>query len=328
MFSVIIPLYNKERHIKETLQTVLNQNFQEFEIIVVDDGSTDKGVEVVLGLNSEKIRLIRQDNHGVSVARNRGAEEARFSYLVFLDADDGLMPEYLSEIKSLIQDYPGAGIYASNFYIHKYITGKLIPRTIDFLPERSLVSDYFYHLSKGRRILACVSTIKKDVFIKTGGYERGMVRGQDTHLLTRIMLNEQLAFLNKPLYYYTMGSDNQATSRYRPSNIESSLLDYLGEGDKYADEFIIDYSLNRVQNLIRSGFKNEAFSKYEGIKKKTPSHLEYVLKKREERIDGMLKTPVLYFKAKRYTTQCLIDIKDRMLNLATYFTDAKNQYFQ
>lgn len=324
MFSVIIPLYNKEKHIKATLRTVLCQSFQEFEIIVVDDGSKDRGAEIVKELNSVKIRLIRQKNQGVSVARNRGVYEARYSYLVFLDADDGLMPEYLSEMKSLIEDYPDAGIYASNFHIHKYITEELIPRNIDFLPERSVVDDYFYHLSIGRRILACVSTIKKDVFKKTGGFYPGMIRGQDTHLLTRIMLKEHLAFLNKPLYYYTIGSDNQATNTYRPSKIENSLLDYLGVKNKFADIFIIEYSLNRVQNLIQSGYKNEAISKLEKIKKYTPDHLEYILEARAERINEMMRTPIIYFRAKSLTIKLLIDVKDRLLITAKNFTGSKN----
>ena len=95
IFSVIIPLYNKEKYIKQTILSVLNQTFSDFEIIVVDDGSTDKSSEIVKFINSRKIKLIYQENSGPSRARNRGIEEARGEYLAFLDADDEWLPKKL-----------------------------------------------------------------------------------------------------------------------------------------------------------------------------------------------------------------------------------------
>ena len=75
-FSVVIPLYNKRRYVRDTLQSVLAQSYPRFEIIVVDDGSTDESVEIVKSINDNRIRVIEQRNSGVSVARNRGVWEA------------------------------------------------------------------------------------------------------------------------------------------------------------------------------------------------------------------------------------------------------------
>ena len=83
MFSIVIPLYNKEKYIVKTLKSVLSQSFKEFEIIVVNDGSTDKSVDLVNGLNDTRIRLIHQINQGVSVARNRGIQESSFDWIAF-----------------------------------------------------------------------------------------------------------------------------------------------------------------------------------------------------------------------------------------------------
>ena len=88
MFSVIIPLYNKEKSVSSTLQSVLNQTFKKFEVIVVDDGSTDGSYDVVKQFKDERIRLIQKENGGVSSARNRGIQETKYDHVAFLDADD------------------------------------------------------------------------------------------------------------------------------------------------------------------------------------------------------------------------------------------------
>lgn len=94
-FSVVIPLYNKEKYIEKTLESVLNQTFENFEIIVVDDGSTDASYEIVRSIKDARIRLIRQENGGPSKARNCGIREAKGEFIAFLDADDEWLAEKL-----------------------------------------------------------------------------------------------------------------------------------------------------------------------------------------------------------------------------------------
>ena len=106
MISVIIPLYNKEKQIAKTLQTVLNQTYQNFEIVIVNDGSTDRSVDEVKKFLNSRIRLINQKNGGVSAARNRGIKEAKGEYLAFLDADDIWQNNYLQTQIDLICKYP------------------------------------------------------------------------------------------------------------------------------------------------------------------------------------------------------------------------------
>ena len=96
MISVVIPLYNKESFITETIQSVLNQTFADFELILINDGSTDKSEAVVKTFNDHRIRYKSIANSGVSVARNTGIELAKFTWIAFLDADDWWAPSFLS----------------------------------------------------------------------------------------------------------------------------------------------------------------------------------------------------------------------------------------
>lgn len=92
MISVIIPLYNKEPIIERSLQSVLSQDYDDFEVVVVNDGSTDHSADIVRSINDPRIRLIEQENGGPSKARNTGTKNARGEWIVFLDADDELLP--------------------------------------------------------------------------------------------------------------------------------------------------------------------------------------------------------------------------------------------
>ena len=133
MISVVIPLYNKERQIAHTLRSVFAQTFQDFEVVIVDDGSTDGSVAEVEKFTDSRIRLIRQVNAGVAAARNRGIEEAQGELIAFLDADDEWKPEYLATQYHLYQKYPECSVYACNYEFREY-EGKVTPTIIPKLP--------------------------------------------------------------------------------------------------------------------------------------------------------------------------------------------------
>lgn len=114
-FSVVIALYNKARYVASTLGSVLDQSFSDFEIIVIDDGSTDGSGDLVAAFRDPRIRLERQANAGVSLARNRGIFLARGEWVAFLDADDWLHPDYLASLLEAARRYPQAAVLASQF---------------------------------------------------------------------------------------------------------------------------------------------------------------------------------------------------------------------
>lgn len=114
-FTVLIPLYNKAPYIEGAIRSVLNQTVSPLEILVIDDGSTDGGAELVERMNIPTLRFIRQENAGVSVARNKGIELAKGDWVAFLDADDYYHPHMLGALASLSLQFPEAGAVSTRY---------------------------------------------------------------------------------------------------------------------------------------------------------------------------------------------------------------------
>ena len=112
--SIVIPLYNKEKYIARAINSILAQTLSDCEIVVVDDGSTDKSADIVRSFDDSRIHLIQQANAGVSVARNKGIKESKAELVAFLDADDEWMPQFLQEMVVFISKKP-VGLVLSNY---------------------------------------------------------------------------------------------------------------------------------------------------------------------------------------------------------------------
>lgn len=202
MISVVIPLYNKEKQIACTLQSVFEQTFQNFEIVIVDDGSTDNSVEEVEKFDDSRIRLIHQTNAGVSAARNRGIEEASGELIAFLDADDVWMPEYLATQYGLYQKYPECSVYACN-YEFRDSEGKVTPTIIRKLPfegEDGVLSNYFEVASCSHPPICSISImVKKTAIQAIGGFPLGIKSGEDLLTWARLAVSGVIAYSRKSL---------------------------------------------------------------------------------------------------------------------------------
>ncbi len=193
--SVIIPLYNKEHFIKDTIYSVLNQSFSDWEMVIIDDGSTDSSVHIVQSVQDHRIRLYRQENQGVSCARNRGIKLAKGDFIAFLDADDKWMPDYLEKMITLAEEYSDYSVFCSTHNGH-YIRE---------LPTVSIIDDhckYPYIYWTG-----CMF-IKKVVFDNIGGFREGIQLGEDRDMWLRIGCNYVTVYLNKELAYHPYETEN------------------------------------------------------------------------------------------------------------------------
>lgn len=209
MFSVIIPIYNKENHIEKAISSVLSQTCVNYELIVVDDGSTDMGLEVIQrifeneNIKNGNCKLIHQPNSGVSTARNNGVAAASFPYIAFLDADDWWHPDYLLHMKELIEKYPDAGIYGSSYL--KVKNRREIPAKIGVEEgfQDGLIN-YFqvYATTLWMPLWTGATIIKKSVFEEFNGFAPKLKLGEDFYLWTQVAAKYPVALLNTPLAYY------------------------------------------------------------------------------------------------------------------------------
>ena len=202
MFSIIIPLYNKANYILKTVNSVFNQTFPEFELIVVNDGSTDESLDKIKHFKDNRFKIISQENAGVSVARNNGVKQAKYSYVAFLDADDWWDDHFLEEMKMLIGKYPEAGIYGCNYYYVK--NGKC--RLADKGLEKGFTAGYINYFKVYAKTF-CVPfncsfvIVDKTVFNAGGGFNPRLRFGEDFDLWASIALKSKIGYLNKPLAY-------------------------------------------------------------------------------------------------------------------------------
>jgi len=262
VFSVIITLYNKAAYIERAIQSVLSQTFQEFELIVVDDGSTDNPFVQLSVISQQlsvdapeiykKVRVIQQQNQGVSTARNNGVKLAKYDYIAFLDADDSWEPAYLEEMNGLIAAYPNAGIYGSGYFIVKNGNKRIAPIGVEKDFHRGLINYcQVYSQTLCMPLWTGATIIRKYVFDLENGFNPRLKLGEDFDLWIRVAIKHPVAFLNKPMASYHQDVDltNRAIGEklYKPQ--EHMLFTDYGEFKNNPD-FVYLYERLALYGLL------------------------------------------------------------------------------
>jgi len=268
MFSIVIPLYNKEDSVVETVSAVLEQTYNEYEVLIVDDGSSDQSLLKLECLNDKRIRIIKKENGGVSSARNRGIQEARYNYIAFLDADDVWEPDYLEEQARLIHDFPDAKMWGCAF---GYLQNNQKTEIDHKLPltYRNYIDNYF-GMSKSSVLFWTSSVVvDKSVFQQIELFDERISMGEDLDMWFRIILQFKVAFYNRILSYYKLDAENKAMQK--EIKLQSFLPYYI---DKYND--------HRKQNpAFRHFFDKFCLKVLYPLYKKNPNDkdIQYILKK-------------------------------------------------
>jgi glycosyltransferase involved in cell wall biosynthesis len=193
--SVVVPLFNKERYIRRCLESICRQTMPDFEVVVVDDGSSDRSADMAESIADPRIRVIRQENRGEGGARNRGIREARGELIAFLDADDEWLPGFLEAIGDLRRAYPEAGILATGY--RRYRNGSRDMETTLAGPSsgyRRLIRSYHCLAMKGNPVCSSNTAIPRCVLAETGGFLEGEPYGADRDLWVRITLKYPVAY--------------------------------------------------------------------------------------------------------------------------------------
>ena len=247
-FSIIIPLYNKENFIENTLKSVLAQTFNDFEIIVINDGSTDNSESVVLKHHDKRIRYFSKDNQGVAITRNLGIELAQSEFICFLDADDYWFPNFLEEIKYLIDKNLSQKVFATAIEIqtkkNTFPARYSIPKKDQFQ-----IVDFFDSSQRESIIRTSSSVFHKSVFETAGQFDERLKISEDTDLWIRIGLKYNIAFTPEVLSRYVY--DQKSISRNFNYIIEDQFLEKYKELELSNPKLKKYLDLNRFSATIK-----------------------------------------------------------------------------
>jgi glycosyltransferase involved in cell wall biosynthesis len=267
---VVIPLYNKVRHVQRALDSVVAQTFGGFEVIVVNDGSTDGSDKVVERYADSRIRLFHQENAGVSAARNRGIAEAKGELVAFLDADDEWLPGFLSTVLRLYERFPGCGAYAMGRRIVEMdgYSWSFSYVTIPAPPWEGIIPNYFRTVVLDPDPFNTSQTVvPRHVFDRVGLFPVGVSRGEDTDMWCRIALRFPIALSTQIGGVYHRDAENRASAGPLPRNhrVIESLDRALETGTLPAGVTVDDILEYRnklhiacARNCMLEGFPEEA----------------------------------------------------------------------
>ena len=270
--SVVIPLYNKASHVRRALDSVLAQTCQEFEVIVVNDGSTDGSEKVVERYADPRIRLVhreRVNSAGGHAARNLGISGARADLIAFLDADDEWLPTHLETILRLRREFPQCGVYATAFTI---VTprGSRAP-SFAGVPAPSfegVLSNYFRTVYGDHAVWTSAVAIPRRVFDICSFFPEGEPRRGDLDMWCRVALRYPIAFSTHVGAVYHQEADNRVRNGgpiLAEPRIVRTLEDALARGD-FPDGVtrsdLLEYKniqlITRAQSILRHGYRREA----------------------------------------------------------------------
>lgn len=266
MFSIIIPLYNKQESVTASVQSILDQTFQEFEIVVVNDGSTDASVERLKEIEDPRIRLIEQQNQGVSVARNTGIAHACNRYIAFLDADDLWHPDYLKCMSQSIECFPDYKWWGANYIS---TTGDDKIRENDSLSfevrkEDINVVDFFESSLKRYTVHMTSFVAKREALMGSAQFPVGFKYYEDLEVFCRLALKSRLPLVPHVLSYWRQDGENRACNRRKvmplPPIFDETIAMIIEGGRSPRSEcaqcrFILELLLNEVALMCASGVK-------------------------------------------------------------------------
>lgn len=220
--SVVIPLYNKKDTIVAAIESILAQSILPKEIIVVNDGSTDESEKLVEQIDSSLITVINQVNSGVSVARNKGIESAKYEWIAFLDGDDLWLPEYLEEIHKIRAQVGNASVLATAYFLQSRLEKKSI--TLNNLPfdsEIGELTNYFEVASTSNPpIWSSAVVIKKSALETVNGFPLDVHSGEDLLTWARLASQFTIGYARNPLSVFRL--DDAHTYKNKPKRIPSS----------------------------------------------------------------------------------------------------------
>lgn len=272
-FSVVIPCYNGEKHIHISVESVLAQSFEDFEVIVVNDGSADGTSDAVRALAAKdeksRVRLVERENGGVSAARNTGIRESRGEYVCFLDSDDEWTEEHLAALNRAIDRYPGE-VFFSTLSRTRLVDGRIIPLDKDMPEDIFLIDDYFdYEISGKPSVSKFTSTIclKRSFFDERGLFVEGVKISEDEDMWYRaaayhnfVVIPEITVQRNRDLSEATRRPVNPETDPFVDRKAALLADETILACKRRSIELLIQrHEIRLIRSMIKNGHKTKAW---------------------------------------------------------------------
>jgi glycosyltransferase involved in cell wall biosynthesis len=267
--SVIIPVYNGEKTIKETIESVLKQDFSDFELIVINDGSKDTTLEVISSINDPRIQVFSYPNAGLSASRNRGYVHSCGEYITFLDADDLWTPDKLERQLRALQAHPKAAVaYSWTNFIDESSNfvriGSRITLTGNIYPNLLLAN----FLESGSNALIC-----RRALVEVGGFDESLLAAEDWDMWLRLAEHHDFVAVPYPHVLYRLSTHSMSTNVLQQ---ESACLYVIEQAFLKAPGSLQKLKQCSMSNL----YKYLTYRALEGLPKRNMSFLaaQYILK--------------------------------------------------
>ena len=278
MFSIVIPLYNKELSIGDTIVSVLNQKFKDFELLIINDGSTDKSLDVVKTIKDHRIRIIDQKNQGVSSARNRGVNESLYDFIAFLDGDDIWKNNHLEVLYKMHQEFSDASVFVTSF---DYSNDRAIFRN-KRVKEVSKVENYFEEAITENIITSSNVLVKKNAFKVVGLFNENIKYGEDLDLWYRLAQKFDIIKSTKVTAIYRVDAENRSEHKQNLYKCFEYYIDLKKPYNNSEKNYLIFLINRRLYSYIRTcEFK---FFFYLIFKHGNTHFFNYLLKKIKEKL--------------------------------------------
>lgn len=255
-----MPLFNQEQYIARALNSVLSQTFTNFEVVIINDGSTDSSTSIVSEFTDHRIRLINQKNQGVSSARNAGVKNAKFELIAFLDSDDEWFPSYLEHIFLLYRKYPGCSVYATRYQISigQKLIKKIKVNRLDKNFIEGIIENYFEICAHSDPLLWTSATAaKKEALLDIGGFPDGCKSGEDLITWARLACKYKIAYRNEILSTYCVNRVDSETPKRKPDKPDLVGRELFALSKRYKlngmKSYLGWYKKNRAVHFFESG---------------------------------------------------------------------------
>lgn len=230
LLSVVIPFYNAGRYLRETVQSILAQSFNDFEILLIDDCSTDQSAAHIQPYLSERVRYYRQQTNkgGPSAPRNAGIRLSRGQFIAFFDADDLMLPEKLADSIRSLMLFPGVGLLCTNFcsidsvgrvtkvdFLSDYRDFRARLRHMDGERYRMNAKDAYTALLAGNFIGTSSVVIPRSVLEHIGGFDETLTNGDDYDLWLRITRKFDVLFIDRAYHAYRISGGSVSSRGHR-----------------------------------------------------------------------------------------------------------------